>query len=83
MLTENEPGKPVLQVLGSKCIKQSSEGNDRWRLLVSDGKHLHSFAMLASQLNQHITSGKLSNNAIIKVLKHTVSVINPNDPINK
>lgn len=82
MLTENETGKPVVQVLGSKCIK-GQEGNDRWRLLVSDGKHLHSFAMLASQLNQFVTGGKLVNNTIIKVLKHTVSVINPTDPINK
>lgn len=82
MLLENEPGKPVVQVLGQKCIK-GSEGNDRWRLLVSDGRHLHSFAMLATQLNQFITSGKLTNNAIIKILKHTVSVVQTTDAINK
>lgn len=82
MLNDNESGKPVLQVLGSKCIK-GSEGGDRWRLLISDGKHLHSFAMLASQVNHFISSGKLTTNAIVKVLKHTVSVINATDPIGK
>lgn len=82
MLTENEPGKPVVQVLGQKGIK-GSEGNDRWRLLISDGRHVHSFAMLAYQLNHFVDSGKLKNNAIIKVLKHTVTVLNTTDPINK
>lgn len=82
MLNENELGSPVVQVLGTKCIK-GSEGSERWRLLVSDGKHLHSFAMLASQLNHYIGSKKLATHSILKILKHTVSVINPSDPINK
>lgn len=82
MLTENETGKPVIQVLGTKCIK-GGEGSDRYRLLVSDGKHLHSFAMLASQMNHFVTSQKLSNHTILKILKHTVTVMNPADPITK
>lgn len=82
MLNENETGKPVLQVLGIKCIKPV-DGYDRYRLLVSDGKNLHSFAMLASQMNDLIKSERLDNFCIIKVHQHTVSLINAGDAFNK
>ncbi|KPI94468.1 Replication protein A 70 kDa DNA-binding subunit [Papilio xuthus] len=50
--------KPVMQILGNKKI-QGSGANERFRLLVSDGKHSLSFAMLATQLNDKLKTGEL------------------------
>lgn len=80
MLTKNEPEQPVIQVLDLKRLL-TGNGIDRWRLLISDGKHLHRHAMLASHLNQHVP--KFSKYGIIRVMEHSVSVINTKDPINK
>ncbi len=68
-----ETGKPVLQVLGTKRIP--GNGNVRYRLLVSDGKYLISYAMLATQLNSYADENKLADNTIIRVEKHIVSVV--------
>ncbi|XP_023938523.1 replication protein A 70 kDa DNA-binding subunit [Bicyclus anynana] len=66
--------KPVMQVLGSKKI-QGSGSNDRFRLLVSDGKHSHSFAMLATQLNELLISGELSDYSVVQINKFVTSVL--------
>ncbi|KAL1138170.1 hypothetical protein AAG570_009862 [Ranatra chinensis] len=66
---------PVVQVLGSKMIPASQGSGERYRLLISDGIHLNSFAMLATQHNSKITSGELSENSIIKITNHIVSVV--------
>ncbi|XP_037037026.1 replication protein A 70 kDa DNA-binding subunit [Bradysia coprophila] len=73
ILTGVECGKPVLQVLGTKRLPGS--GNVRYRLLVSDGKYLISYAMLATQLNSYADENQLTDNTIIRVDKHIVSVI--------
>ncbi|KAK9501699.1 hypothetical protein O3M35_012375 [Rhynocoris fuscipes] len=66
---------PVFQILGSKVISGQGSANERYRLLISDGVHLNSFAMLATQLNPMLTSGELVENTIVKVTNHIVSVI--------
>ncbi|XP_034832124.1 replication protein A 70 kDa DNA-binding subunit [Maniola hyperantus] len=66
--------KPVMQVLGSKKI-QGSGANERYRLLVSDGKHSHSFAMIATQLNELLISGELSDYSVIQINKFITSVL--------
>ncbi|XP_055389395.1 replication protein A 70 kDa DNA-binding subunit-like [Condylostylus longicornis] len=66
--------KPKLQILGTKRIS-GNQGTERYRLLVSDGKHLNSFAMLASQLNNLSSSGQLSDFTIIQVDKYISSVL--------
>lgn len=66
--------KPVLQVLGTKRIP-GGEGNVRYRLLVSDGKFLISYAMLATQLNSFADENRLTDNTIIRIDKHIVSVV--------
>jgi len=58
----------VVQVLGAKPIQSS--GQDRYRLLVSDGAYSNSFSMLATQLNHLIQEKKLENFTIIKIKKH-------------
>lgn len=66
--------KPLMQVLGSKKI-QGSGSNERFRLLVSDGKHSHSFAMLATQLNDKLISGELSDYSVIQIDRFVTSVL--------
>lgn len=67
--------KPVVQMLGFKRIA-SSEGSERYRLLLSDSQHLHSFAMLGTQLNEMITEGQLIENTIIRIEKYITSIVN-------
>lgn len=66
--------EPVMQVLGSKKIVGNAE-KERYRLLVSDGKDQISFAMIATQINDKVTSGQLGNNCVIKVKKYITSMI--------
>lgn len=73
-----EEKEPILQVLGTKKIN-SSGGAERYRLLLSDGKFLQSFAMLSTQLNPHVTNGDLSEFTIIRVKNHITSVVNKTD----
>ncbi|GLV34544.1 Replication protein A1 [Carabus blaptoides fortunei] len=66
--------EPVLQVLGSKKIVGNAE-KERYRLLVSDGKYQISFAMIATQINDKVSSGQLGINCVIKVKKYITSMI--------
>lgn len=66
--------RPQLQVLGQKRIA-GTQGPDRYRMLLSDGKHSHSSAMLATQLNDKITSGELENNCVIRLDKYICNPI--------
>merc|ERR1719347_708125 len=59
---------PVLQVLGHKPIQGS--GQERYRLLLSDGQFSNSFSMLATQLNPLIHDNSLAPFTIIKLKKH-------------
>ncbi|KAK4019388.1 replication protein A 70 kDa DNA-binding subunit [Daphnia magna] len=64
---------PVLQVLGYKNLQ--GESNDRYRILISDGKYSYAYGMLATQLNHLITEGKLEIFTIIKVTKFVVNKV--------
>ncbi|XP_071448452.1 replication protein A 70 kDa DNA-binding subunit [Hetaerina americana] len=66
---------PIVQVLGSRKIV-GNEASDRYRLLISDGVNVLSFAMLGTQLNEKVVSGELSNNTIIKINHHITSLVN-------
>lgn len=66
--------KPIMQVLGSKKI-QGSGANERFRLLVSDGKHYHSFAMLATQLNDKLITGELSDYSVVQIDRFVTSLL--------
>lgn len=67
--------EPVLQVLGTKKVSGAG-GNERYRLLLSDGQFLQSFAMLSTHLNDLVTNGDLSDHTIIRVKQHITSVVN-------
>jgi len=58
---------PNIQVLSHKKIAASS--TERYRLLISDGMYSNSYAMLATQLNNMITDGTLTDYTIIRVNK--------------
>lgn len=73
-MTGVEVDKPILQILGSKKI-QGGE-TERYRLLVSDGLYLNSFAMLATQLNDLCNEGKLTEFTIIQVDRYITSMVN-------
>lgn len=72
-IMNNEDVKdPVMQVLGVRKIAAAG-ANERYRLLISDGLNLNSFAMLATQLNDMVSSGELTEFAILKIKRHIIS----------
>ena len=73
-MSGKEIDKPVLQILGSKRI--ASGDGERFRLLVSDGKYLHSFAMLATQLNHVVAEGQMEDNTIFRANRYITSLVN-------
>jgi replication factor A1 len=57
----------------------SNDNVEKYRLLVSDGQYLHSFAMLATQLNELYTSDQLKDFTIIRVNRYMSSMITRNE----
>ncbi|KAK6639757.1 hypothetical protein RUM43_008032 [Polyplax serrata] len=69
---------PIMQVLGSKKLA-SNNSTERYRLLVSDGKYHNSFAMVATQLNEMVSSGQLAEFTIVKINRYITSLFNASD----
>ena len=67
--------KPILQILGHKKLASSSSG-ERYRLLVSDGKRVNSFTMLATQLNSMISDNILTEFSICQINRYAISMVN-------
>ncbi|KAI9014187.1 putative RFA1 protein [Hyaloraphidium curvatum] len=64
-----EARTPTLQVLNIKKIQPQpgqQQTQERYRLIISDGQH-YIQAMVATQLNEKLTSGLLQKNGIIQV----------------
>lgn len=77
---EDVPCPIFLQILGSKRIPASSSGGqDRYRLVLSDGVTTHNFAMLATTLNAAYEQGKFSEYTIVKVDRFVPSRVNRAD----
>jgi len=92
-----EVPQPNMQVLGYKKIAGS--GQERYRILLSDGENSNSFSMLATQLNPMIHNKQLEQFTIIKVDKYIcnqvqgqskrvvilleVSVVKPGDEVKE
>lgn len=66
---------PVFQILGFKKIAGQG-GNERYRLNISDGIHCHTFAMLATQLNNMVPQGKLDMFSVIRCDKIVSNSVN-------
>lgn len=57
--------------------KMSASGtstSDRWRLVLSDGRHF-SQSMLATQQNEMIESGELQEGCLIRLMDYIVNVV--------
>ncbi|KAE9529604.1 hypothetical protein AGLY_011700 [Aphis glycines] len=63
---------PIMQVLGVRKITAAG-ANERYRLLISDGYNLNSFAMLATQLNGMVSSGEINEFSILQIKRHIIS----------
>ncbi|GAA5996274.1 replication factor A subunit protein RFA1 [Rhodotorula paludigena] len=67
---------PILQVLSVKKVNSSGQGQDRYRLILSDGEHFAQ-AMLTTTLN-HLVAGEepqMVRNAIVKLPTYAVNVV--------
>ena len=73
----NLPKKPILQVLGLKKVSasQGSGSNERYRMVLSDGVHAHTCAMLATQLNHMVSGNEIEVNAVIRLDKYICNII--------
>ncbi|CAM9450721.1 unnamed protein product [Scytosiphon promiscuus] len=63
---------PTVQVISLK--KMTSAGNERWRLVLSDGKHFAQ-SMLATQQNEMITSGDLQEMCVVTLTDYIVNTV--------
>ena len=54
-------------MLFQQLRKIPGAGQERYRLLVSDGQYTSSFAMLATQLNEKVAAGEIEPFCIIKL----------------
>lgn len=73
------PDRPIVQILTMKKIPSGTQ--ERWRLLISDGKWSSSFAMLATQLNPKVDSGEISNNCIISLNRYVCNTVQENKKV--
>jgi len=72
IMNNEEVKDPVMQVIGVRKITASGT-NERYRLLISDGRNFNSFAMLATQLNGMVSSGELTEFSILLIKRHIIS----------
>ncbi|GBM05835.1 Replication protein A DNA-binding subunit [Araneus ventricosus] len=68
ILNGEEVANAVIQILGCKSIHGA--GNDRYRLLISDGVTGCPFAMLGTQLNHMVANKELEKFTIVRVEKY-------------
>lgn len=69
---------PVVQVLGCKKINSGGGDKNRYRILVSDGKHSISFAMLTISPNNPAIKDDngIEMFSVIRIDKYITSVLN-------
>ncbi|PAA78728.1 hypothetical protein BOX15_Mlig015525g2, partial [Macrostomum lignano] len=70
---------PVLKVLGHR--KVPGGGQDRYRLLVTDGIDQHSYVMLGTQLNYLIEGDQLPPGTVLQVTKYVLNNMKSDKPI--
>lgn len=72
MMNSEEVNYPIMQVLGIKKIT-AIEGKERYRLIISDGQNIYSYAILTTRLNHMISSGVLIEFAILRIKHYLIS----------
>lgn len=81
MNDENIDGS-IMQVLNIEMLT-NCWGNERYRLLLSDGHNLYSYVMLASKLNNEVLTGKLGKFSIICIMKFVLSELSRSETSTK
>lgn len=71
LMNNKEVHNPVVQILGIQKIN-TVEMKERYRLHISDGQNVNSFIMLMSQLNGIISSGGLTEFAIVRIKRYII-----------
>lgn len=66
--------KPVLQIADIRLVNTVQNTTERYRMLLSDGTHLQQ-AMLATQMNHIIKSGKLQKGSIVQLTEFICNLI--------
>lgn len=72
---DNLPLNPNLQILGVKKLPAGSGGQERYRLVLSDGKHYYTSSMLGTQLNNMVEEDMVEVKAVIQMKRYTCNVI--------
>ena len=72
---DNLPANPVLQILGVKKLPAGSGGQERYRLVLSDGVHYYTSSMLGTQLNHMVQDDMVEVKALIQMKRYTCNVI--------
>lgn len=72
--TEGVDLNPVVQIADLKLVNSQNQNTERYRLLLSDGKHLQQ-GMLATQKNDLIRSEKLQKGSIVQLKQFICNVI--------
>lgn len=62
----------VLQILGHKRVAGESE---RYRLLLSDGRHITTLALLSSQLAHLVHEEQLTTNSVVRLQQYVVNAV--------
>ena len=60
---------PVMQILDIKKIGASGTGGDRYRVIISDGKHFAQ-SMVTTHLNELIETNQLQKHAVVKLTEY-------------
>ncbi|KAI5750710.1 hypothetical protein M8J77_000653 [Diaphorina citri] len=81
IMNGEDVANPVMQILGIKKISGGTA--ERYRVLISDGVDINSFAMLATQLNDIITDGTLSEFTIVQIKRYIVSGVSSGSATNR
>ncbi|KAK9871429.1 hypothetical protein WA026_012805 [Henosepilachna vigintioctopunctata] len=74
IMAGGDVSNPIIQILGMKKIQSGSSNKERFRLVVSDGKHTVSQAMLAAQNNEQILHA--GDNTVVRVVRFISSAFN-------
>jgi len=71
---DNPAFNPVLQVIHLKKIEQKNGGDERWKVILSDGTNFCS-GMCATQLNHLVNNGTITQNCILCVNDFIVNIM--------
>ncbi|XP_018334055.1 replication protein A 70 kDa DNA-binding subunit-like isoform X2 [Agrilus planipennis] len=67
---------PILQIINSKKLPSRSPDSRRYRVILSDGKYIMSFAILYLHIKKLNLAGDFQNNSVIEILLFSTTLFN-------